>query len=165
MQVTPTSSTPQLKTVNGQTLLGTGNIATAPVWRGARVRKSVAQSIPANGSAVVTFELTDVDTDGLAETANRLTVKTGDTRIRLRACVRFGYTTAYTSAYFRRNGSIYEPGSCISEAAGSASHVLVSGVLDVYPDDYWELVFYTQSGTGSTIAAAAETWFEMEVLE
>jgi hypothetical protein len=144
-----------------------------PKHRGALVKKAADQTA-ANytASAAVAWDAEDYDTDGFHDNAinnTRLTVPAGVGKVRLAARIRNASMTADTwiSASISKNGSVAYTGSAGMTTQGGLTVPTVSvstPVISVASNDYFEVLFQTESDTSITVSADT-SWFAIEVIE
>ena len=129
-----------------------------PYFRGARLTNTVAQTIANNVQVALTFDTEAVDTDGLHSTATnteRITVPTGmDGMWLLTASSRFvDNALGYRYITFQKNGAGGFGGFRSPPAAGVATDLGPSTILDAVATDYFTVVVRQNSGGNLDVSA------------
>jgi hypothetical protein len=148
--------------------------ASAPAFRGAVVYGTGTQSIPASTDTVVNFTggTATIDTDSIWNSATKLIVPTGVTRIRLAGKVLYAAGGTLGDAMlikFHKNGSqLLVPGlpngSMLFNGTALLGVDVESPTLVVTAGDEFELVT-TQLSAGAIDIHVVYSWFTMEIVE
>lgn len=141
-------------------------------FRGARVRRSAAQSLANNSVAVISWQVEDQDTDAFwsAGAPTRFTIPTGVTRVAVWGQIGFASnSTGGRLVRVTKNGSPFNgSGEAVVTAAAISMRVPVYCEVEVTAGDYFELSAFQNSGGSLDVAEAAaldRTFFAIKVVE
>jgi hypothetical protein len=147
---------------------GGGTSTISPVYKGARVTKTV-QSVPSASTATITWSAAERDTNSFwSSGANtRLTIPSGVSRVKVRALLEWATSGSMRFVTILKNGTQPAGTACFRTVANEGDGVLETDVLDVTAGDYFEVSVYNAAvgalnvGTGTN----GKTWFAIEVVE
>jgi len=140
-------------------------------FKGALLRKVVAQSIPNGVFTFVNWESVGVvyDTSIFFNPINptRFTIPSGVSKVKLKANTKWN-TNAVGRRFvdIRKNGAATF-GAAYSEnmPAGQSGNHISTAVLQVIEGDYFELRVLQDSGGALDLVASGDVWFSLEVIE
>lgn len=145
-------------------------------WRGARVYLTSNKTSFASGT-VISWDAAALDSDSIwsAGSPTRLTVPAGVSKVRLRGNLQYESlgVAGTVRTILLMNGSAlvapdhYAPITARQDATGLTGNwsMVVSGVIEVTPGDYFTLQGDISMTGNDTILASPTTWFEMEIVE
>lgn len=132
-----------------------------------RVSKSGTQSVTTATGTVLTWETEDFDDAGIytGGSNTRLTVPRGCNRVRLHANIYWASnSTGFRYITFKKNGTGNVCGGDNRTANANSQGGADSGVLDVSPGDYFEVLVEQTSGGNLDVVNVSETNFSMEII-
>ena len=100
----------------------------------------------------------------------RLTVPAGKviTRVQVLCGVQWAASSSgdrYRHVWVHKNGGLFFGTAKESDQGGSGVQSIGTGVVNVTPGEYFELIFRQTSGAAKNAAANELTWFAIEVVE
>lgn len=160
--------------------VGSLKLSGVTLFQGASVYMNAAQSIPNNTRTVVSFGTAQYDDNSFWNSATRLTVPAGVTRVVVAAgSIWDSITSGQAQLTIQKNGVTLttdsyagQPiGTFTSQASGGTTDVNISsGVLSVTAGDYFEVSALQTSGGSINIAPTNAknqklTWFSIQVIK
>lgn len=128
--------------------------------------KSGTQSISNNTTTAVAFGAELYDDDAMHDNSTnntRVAVPSGCTRARASFCLKTPSATGQAVAEVYKNGATYTGAPRFETDTAGTDNVSGFGAwVDVTPGDYFELMFFQDSGSSMTLGTDNETWLCLE---
>ena len=96
----------------------------------------------------------------------RLTVPAGVSNVRLKGNINWTLGgSGYRHIWVHKNGALFFGTAKESDAGDSGVQSIATGVVNVMPGDYFELIARQTSGSTKNVVADELTWLAVEVVE
>jgi hypothetical protein len=137
-------------------------------WRGGLARRTATQSFNAATATVIVWQQIIEDTDGFfnigGANAERITIPTGVTRVRIKAQARIDSGSSDAMLYLHKNGAAVEGLGYSDNKTDSHDYCsATSHPIEVVAGDYIDAKVY--SASSGTITDGNITWISVEVVE
>jgi hypothetical protein len=137
-------------------------------FRGALVKLTSDEPVADGTDVAIPWDDIVYDTDALWSAGNptRLTVPAGVTKVRLKGNIDWTFGgSGYRHVWVHKNGTLFFGTAKESDEGDAGVQSIGTGVVDVTPGDYFELITRQTSGATKNVAADEFTWFAIEVVE